>query len=47
VNDGDEVVIIGKMGKLEVPADELAEKIGTINYEVISRINPILPRIIV
>jgi len=47
VNEGDEVVIIGKMGKLEVTADELAEKIGTINYEVISRINPILPRIIV
>ena len=26
--------------------DELAEKIGTINYEVVTRINPLLPRIL-
>jgi alanine racemase len=42
---GDEVVLIGKQGKEEISADELAEKIGTINYEIITRINPLIPRI--
>lgn len=43
----DEVIIIGKNGNLEITADEIAQKIGTINYEVVSRINPLLPRIVV
>lgn len=47
IKEEDEVVIIGKMGKAEISADELAEKLGTINYEVVSRINPLLPRIMV
>lgn len=42
---GDEVILIGKGGKEQMTADELAEKIGTINYEVVSRINPLIPRI--
>ncbi|MDO8492155.1 MAG: alanine racemase [bacterium] len=42
---GDEVVLIGCQGKERIIADELAEKIGTINYEVVSRINPLLPRV--
>lgn len=47
VNVEDEVVIIGKQkGKL-ITADEIADKIGTINYEVVCRINPLLPRIVV
>lgn len=29
----------------EITADELAEKVGTINYEVVTRINPLVPRI--
>lgn len=41
----DEVVLIGRQGEEEISADELAEKIGTINYEVVSRINPLHPRI--
>lgn len=41
----DEVILIGKQGKEEITADEIAEKIGTINYEVVSRINSNLPRI--
>jgi len=41
VKAGDEVILLGK----GVPAEELAEKIGTINYEIITRINPVLPRI--
>jgi alanine racemase len=39
----DEVELIGP----HVTADEIAAKIGTINYEVVSRISPFIPRIIV
>lgn len=42
----DEVVIIGRKGKLEISANEIAEKLGTINYEIVSRLSPFLPRII-
>jgi len=40
----DEVVLIGRQGKAEIRVEELAEKIGTIAYEVVSRINPGIPR---
>ncbi|HZI50366.1 MAG TPA: alanine racemase, partial [Terriglobia bacterium] len=40
----DEVVLIGRQGKAEIRAEELAEKCGTIAYEVLSRINPAIPR---
>jgi alanine racemase len=43
----DEVALLGNKDGLKVSADEWAKKIGTINYEVISRINPLLPRVIV
>ncbi len=42
----DEVVILGKQGKEEITAEEIAEKIDTINYEITTRISPLLPRII-
>ena len=42
-----EVILIGKTKKEQISADELAIKIGTINYEIVSRINPNLPRIVV
>lgn len=42
----DEVVIIGRQGKDQITAEELAQKIDTINYEITTRINPLLPRII-
>ncbi len=42
---GDEVVIIGKQGKEEVTADELADKLGTINYEIVAHIAQRVPRI--
>ncbi|MFH1236666.1 MAG: alanine racemase [Parcubacteria group bacterium] len=49
---GDEVVLLGyprssKYASRGVTADELAKKLGTINYEVVTRINPLIPRIIV
>lgn len=43
----DEVILIGKKGKLNISPEELANKIGTINYEVIARINPQIPRIVI
>lgn len=43
----DEVVLIGKQGKEKITADEIAKKINTINYEVVTRINPLIKRIIV
>ena len=43
----DEVALLGNMDGLKISADEIAKKIGTINYEVVSRINPLLPRQIV
>ena len=43
----DEVVLLGKQGSEEITADELAQKIGTINYEVVTRINPLIPRIVI
>jgi len=42
----DEVVILGNQGRAEITAEELAEKTDTINYEVTSRISPLLPRVI-
>ena len=44
---GDEVVLLGRQGNEEISADEIAEKTGTIHYEVVSRINPLFPRIVV
>jgi alanine racemase len=32
VKIGQEVVLLGKQGREEITAEELAEKIGTINY---------------
>lgn len=46
VKINDAVVLMGEQGREEITADELAEKIKTINYEVVTRINPLLPRII-
>jgi alanine racemase len=41
----DEVVLLGKSGDEEITAEELALRIGTINYEIVARVSPILPRI--
>ena len=44
---GDEVVLIGKQDRGEIAVEELAEKTGTIPYEVLARIHPFLPRVVV
>jgi alanine racemase len=47
VNLGDEVVIIGVQQAAEITADELADKLGTINYEITTAISHRVPRIVV
>jgi alanine racemase len=44
---GDEAVIIGRQGTDEITADELASKLGTINYEIVTGISHRVPRVAV
>jgi len=41
----DEVVLIGTQGDKTILADEIAEKTGTINYEIVCRIGQRIPRV--
>ena len=43
----DEVVLLGRQGEERIPAEQLAAWCGTISYEVVSRIHPGLPRMVV
>lgn len=45
VEIGDEVVLIGAQGKERITADEIAELLGTINYEVTCMIGDRVPRV--
>ena len=47
VHQGDEVVLIGKQGKAAISAEEAARRTGTINYDVVCRIQERIPRIMV
>ncbi len=42
----DEVVLLGEGGGDNITADDLAALAGTINYEIVTRISPRIPRII-
>ena len=44
---GDEVVLIGTQGSEQVTVDEVAERLGTIAYEVLVGLGPRLPRVTV
>ena len=44
---GDEVVLIGAQGSERVTVDEVAERLGTIAYEVLVGLGPRLPRVTV
>lgn len=44
IKTGDEVALIGKSGKDEIFAADLAEKAGTSAYELLTRINPLIKR---
>ena len=45
VKEGDVVTVFGKDGKMILTVDELAKKIGTINYEIVCLIGKRVPRI--
>jgi len=45
IHPGNEVVLIGRQGDEEITATELADKVGTINYEIVSRIGKRVKRI--
>ncbi len=42
---GDEVVLMGSQGDLMIPADEIGEKTGTINYEIVCAFGQRLPKV--
>ncbi len=45
VKTGDEVIILGGEGDLKFNADDMAEALGTINYEILCRIKSRIPRV--
>jgi alanine racemase len=45
VEVGDEVVLIGRQGDQEISVEEVADKLGTISYEVVCGIGKRVPRI--
>jgi alanine racemase len=45
VTAGDTVTLIGIDGPAIITAEDMAEKAGTINYEIVTRINPLIARI--
>jgi alanine racemase len=47
VQVGDAVVIVGRQGTEEVTVDELAARLGTINYEIVTSIAKRVPRLAV
>jgi alanine racemase len=44
---GDAVTLIGRDGDETLTAEQLADWSGTINYEILSRLSPLIPRIVV
>jgi alanine racemase len=44
VSIGDEVVLLGRQGSAEITAEEIAVRLGTINYEIFTNILPRVPR---
>jgi alanine racemase len=45
VRVGDEVVLIGRQGDMELTAEEVATRLGTIHYEVIAELLARVPRV--
>ncbi len=43
----DEVVLLGSSGEERITAETMGEWAGTINYEIVARISPLLPRRVV
>lgn len=45
VKINDEVIILGEDGNLKMNADDLAEIMGTINYEILCMLKERIPRV--
>jgi alanine racemase len=45
VSLGDEVILMGRQGRQQITAEEIAEKINSISYEVLCLIGKRIPRI--
>lgn len=45
VNVGDEVILLGEQNNVKFDADDIAELLGTINYEVVCMISKRVPRV--
>lgn len=43
---GDEVVVLGRAADGEPSAQDWAQAAGTINYEIVTRMSPRLPRVL-
>jgi len=46
VRRGDEVILIGAQGNKSITAEQVAKRLGTINYEVVSEILARVPRLV-
>ncbi len=44
VRPGDEVILIGRQGREEITVEDVAKRLGTINYEVVTQILARVPR---
>jgi alanine racemase len=47
VSAGDETVLLGSQGDDSITAEQLAALSGTINYEIVARLDPAAPRILI
>lgn len=45
VSEGDQVVLIGRSGDLEITVEEIADHMGSINYEVVCQLGKRIPRV--
>jgi alanine racemase len=45
VHLGDEIVMIGRQGDAVIRAEDAAARVGTNNYDIVSRILPRVPRV--
>ena len=44
ISRDDDIVLLGKQGRAEISADDLAKIAKTINYEIVTKISPLIPR---
>jgi alanine racemase len=45
VSEGEKVILIGNSGALQISAEELAVRVGTISYEITCGISGRVPRV--